>query len=76
MRVLRAHELDKGEAVNIMKGAIVTADRIMTVSQGYAWEITTPEGEARSLPDRLLVCCSSKNLLAAVLHSLQQKTRR
>jgi len=41
---MRAHELDKGEAVNIMKGAIVTADRIMTVSQGYAWEITTPEG--------------------------------
>mmetsp|Transcript_34102 Transcript_34102/g.87208 ORF Transcript_34102/g.87208 Transcript_34102/m.87208 type:complete len:687 (+) Transcript_34102:172-2232(+) len=41
---MRAHELDKGEAVNIMKGAMVTADRIMTVSQGYAWEITTPEG--------------------------------
>ena len=29
----RAHELDKGEAVNILKGAIVTADRILTVSQ-------------------------------------------
>eukprot|EP00245_Coleochaete_scutata_P010037 TRINITY_DN344_c0_g1_i1.p1 TRINITY_DN344_c0_g1~~TRINITY_DN344_c0_g1_i1.p1 ORF type:complete len:711 (+),score=138.83 TRINITY_DN344_c0_g1_i1:151-2283(+) len=40
----RAHELDKGEAVNIMKGAIVTADRILTVSQGYAWEIQTAEG--------------------------------
>lgn len=40
----RAHELDKGEAVNILKGATVTADRLMTVSQGYAWEITTPEG--------------------------------
>ncbi|ONK80542.1 uncharacterized protein A4U43_C01F18980 [Asparagus officinalis] len=40
----RAHALDKGEAVNILKGAIVTADRIMTVSKGYAWEITTIEG--------------------------------
>lgn len=40
----RAHELDKGEAVNILKGAIVTSDRILTVSQGYSWEITTVEG--------------------------------
>ncbi|KAH7292250.1 hypothetical protein KP509_29G059400 [Ceratopteris richardii] len=40
----RAHALDKGEAVNHLKGAIVTADRIVTVSQGYAWEITTLEG--------------------------------
>ncbi|KAI3987977.1 hypothetical protein MKX01_021091 [Papaver californicum] len=29
----RTHALDTGEAVNILKGAIVTADRIMTVSQ-------------------------------------------
>lgn len=29
----RTHALDKGEAVNILKGAIVTADRIVTVSQ-------------------------------------------
>lgn len=41
---MRAHELDKGEAVNPMKGAIVTADRLLTVSQGYAYEITTEEG--------------------------------
>ncbi|KAI3704836.1 hypothetical protein L1987_75065 [Smallanthus sonchifolius] len=40
----RTHPLDTGEAVNILKGAIVTADRILTVSQGYSWEITTPEG--------------------------------
>ncbi|CAI5976719.1 unnamed protein product, partial [Closterium sp. NIES-65] len=40
----RKHELDKGEAVNILKGAIVTADRIVTVSPGYAWEIATVEG--------------------------------
>lgn len=40
----RKHALDKGEAVNHLKGAIVTADRIVTVSQGYAWEITTLEG--------------------------------
>jgi len=41
---MRAHELDKGEAVNPLKGALVTCDRILTVSQGYAYEITTPEG--------------------------------
>lgn len=29
----RKHALDKGEAVNLLKGAIVTADRIVTVSQ-------------------------------------------
>ncbi|KAL2527470.1 Starch synthase 1 [Abeliophyllum distichum] len=40
----RTHALDTGEAVNVLKGAIVTADRIVTVSQGYSWEITTPEG--------------------------------
>ncbi|XP_076935852.1 soluble starch synthase 1, chloroplastic/amyloplastic-like [Bidens hawaiensis] len=40
----RTHALDTGEAVNVLKGAIVTADRILTVSQGYSWEITTPEG--------------------------------
>ncbi|XP_028550476.1 starch synthase 1, chloroplastic/amyloplastic-like isoform X7 [Dendrobium catenatum] len=40
----RTHALDKGETVNILKGAIVTVDRIVTVSQGYAWEITTGEG--------------------------------
>ncbi|XP_058095886.1 soluble starch synthase 1, chloroplastic/amyloplastic [Magnolia sinica] len=40
----RKHALDKGEAVNALKGAVVTADRILTVSQGYSWEITTSEG--------------------------------
>ncbi|KAI3882361.1 hypothetical protein MKX03_028061, partial [Papaver bracteatum] len=40
----QTHALDTGEAVNIMKGAIVTADRILTVSKGYVWEITTIEG--------------------------------
>nr|GEY04625.1 starch synthase 1, chloroplastic/amyloplastic-like [Tanacetum cinerariifolium] len=40
----RTHALDTGQAVNILKGAIVTSDRISTVSQGYSWEITTPEG--------------------------------
>ncbi|KAE9608863.1 hypothetical protein Lal_00020601 [Lupinus albus] len=40
----RMHALDKGEAVNFLKGAIVTADRILTVSKGYSWEITTSEG--------------------------------
>ncbi|PSS32995.1 Soluble starch synthase [Actinidia chinensis var. chinensis] len=40
----RTHALDTGKAVNVLKGAIVTADRILTVSQGYSREITTVEG--------------------------------
>ncbi|GLT48244.1 hypothetical protein SLA2020_218800 [Shorea laevis] len=40
----RTHALDPGEAVNILKGAVVTADRLLTVSEGYSWEITTVEG--------------------------------
>ena len=41
---MRAHELDLGLVVNILKGAIVTSDRVLTVSEGYAHEITTPLG--------------------------------
>ena len=41
---MRAHALDKGETVNFIKGALVTADRVVTVSTNYAYEITTPEG--------------------------------
>jgi len=41
---MRAHSLDKGETVNLLKGALVTADRVLTVSPNYAYEITTPEG--------------------------------
>lgn len=39
-----------GHAVNYMKGGIKTADRILTVSPGYAHEITTPEGGWRMDP--------------------------
>lgn len=41
---MRAHELDKGETVNLMKAAFLTSDRLLTVSSNYAYEITTPEG--------------------------------
>ena len=41
---MRAHELDLGLVVNILKGAIATADRVLTVSEGYAREIITPLG--------------------------------
>lgn len=33
-----------GDAVNILKGAVLSSDRILTVSSGYAWEVQTPEG--------------------------------
>ena len=41
---MRAHELDLGLVVNILKGAIATSDRVLTVSEGYAREIVTPLG--------------------------------
>jgi len=41
---MRAHPLDRGETVNLLKGAVCTADRVMTVSANYASEITTPLG--------------------------------
>jgi glycogen synthase len=36
----RTHALDTGEAVNFLKGAIVTADRIVTVSKVFILHIT------------------------------------
>ena len=35
---------EEGHSVNYLKGAICTADRVLTVSPGYAWEMTTKEG--------------------------------
>ena len=35
---------EEGHSVNYLKGAICTADRVLTVSPGYAWEMTTREG--------------------------------
>lgn len=41
---MRSWELDKGECINLTKGALINCDRVLTVSQNYAWEICTPEG--------------------------------
>jgi len=41
---MRAWELDKGECINLTKGALITCDRVLTVSQSYACEIRTCEG--------------------------------
>mmetsp|Transcript_36039 Transcript_36039/g.91798 ORF Transcript_36039/g.91798 Transcript_36039/m.91798 type:complete len:581 (+) Transcript_36039:61-1803(+) len=41
---MRSWELDKGECINLTKGALITCDRVLTVSQNYAYEICTPEG--------------------------------
>jgi starch synthase len=35
-----------GGAINMLKGAIVAADMVTTVSPTYAWEVRTPEGGA------------------------------
>ena len=40
----RAHGLDKGEAVKLLKGAIEMCDRVVTVAPSYAEEIMTTEG--------------------------------
>lgn len=34
----------QGRAINFLKGGIQTCDRLMTVSEGYAWEMCTVEG--------------------------------
>jgi starch synthase len=33
-----------GEHMNILKAGIITASRVVAVSEGYSWEIQTPEG--------------------------------
>ena len=38
--------VEHGGAINMLKGAIVAADMVTTVSPTYAWEIRTPEGGA------------------------------
>lgn len=40
----RAHALDKGEAVKMLKGGIEMADRVVTVAPSYRDEIMTLEG--------------------------------
>jgi starch synthase len=52
--------VEHGGALNLLKGAILTADIITTVSPTYAWEIQTPaggyglEGVLRARSDRLI----------------------
>ncbi|KAL8550850.1 hypothetical protein ACS0TY_000073 [Phlomoides rotata] len=62
----RTHALDPGEAVNVLKAAIVTADRIVTVSEGYSWEITTPEG-GNGLQELLI---SRKSVLTGITNGI------
>mmetsp|Transcript_35551 Transcript_35551/g.102423 ORF Transcript_35551/g.102423 Transcript_35551/m.102423 type:complete len:598 (+) Transcript_35551:66-1859(+) len=40
----RSYHGDDGNVLNLTKGAILTCDRILTVSAGYAAEMKTPEG--------------------------------
>lgn len=40
----RAHALDKGEAVKLLKGGIEMSDRVCTVAPSYCQEIMTVEG--------------------------------
>mmetsp|Transcript_67852 Transcript_67852/g.145246 ORF Transcript_67852/g.145246 Transcript_67852/m.145246 type:complete len:582 (-) Transcript_67852:82-1827(-) len=54
---MRAWELDKGECVNLTKGALITCDRVLTVSLNYASEIRTPDG-GFLLQD----CCNNKGI--------------
>ncbi|KAK1294899.1 hypothetical protein QJS10_CPA16g01112 [Acorus calamus] len=47
----RTHALDKGEAVNVLKGAVVTSDRILTVSELHREDETTKLGVAWEIND-------------------------
>jgi hypothetical protein len=58
----RKHALDKGEAVNILKGAIVTADRIVTVSEVLLLFLDY-------LPALLVYCCYRLNLALLIISS-------
>ena len=40
----RAHALDKGEAVKLLKGGIEMSDRVVTVAPSYCQEIMSDEG--------------------------------
>mmetsp|Transcript_126078 Transcript_126078/g.315047 ORF Transcript_126078/g.315047 Transcript_126078/m.315047 type:complete len:609 (-) Transcript_126078:486-2312(-) len=43
----RSYDGDDGNVWNLTKGAVMTCDRILTVSPGYASEMKTPEGGFR-----------------------------
>lgn len=58
--------LEYDGAINMMKGAIETADRITTVSPSYAWEILDP-WYAHGL-DRILV--TKQNKLSGILNGI------
>ena len=40
----RAHALDKGEAIKLLKGGIEMSDRVVTVAPSYKDEIMSVEG--------------------------------
>lgn len=47
----RTHALDTGEAVNVLKGAIVTSDRILTVSQVIDFTYSIPLSGVHEMSD-------------------------
>jgi len=61
--------LEYDGSINMMKGAIETADRITTVSPSYAWEILDP-WYAHGL-DRILV--NKKQKLSGILNGIDTK---
>eukprot|EP00913_Durusdinium_trenchii_P015883 g14926.t1 len=64
----RSYHGDDGNVWNLTKGALLTCDRVLTVSAGYAEEMKTSEGEhsavlsPRSLRDHVSVSQSSRRL--------------
>merc|ERR1712216_858722 len=43
----RNYDGDDGNVLNLTKGALLTCDRVLTVSKGYAAEMRTVEGGSR-----------------------------
>ena len=58
--------MDWGNCINLMKGAIVTADRVSTVSPRYAEEICTPE-YAHGLDP---ILCENRGKLCGILNGI------
>ncbi|MBQ8357850.1 MAG: glycogen synthase GlgA [Clostridia bacterium] len=58
--------MDWGGCINLMKGAIVTADRVSTVSPRYAEEICTPE-YAHGLDP---ILCENRHKLCGILNGI------
>ena len=65
----RAHELDKGEAIKLLKGGILMSDRVVTVSPSYCYEIMSEWG-AFGMKD---VTCARYHETSGILNGIDMR---